>query len=981
MQKGPESLARKVLDLAAEQGLLEPKVIAELRQRVSESKFIITPEAIAKVLVDHGHLTPFQARKLVGQALGPEPEPEPRRRSHEPEEELTFADPADLAEQAANRAPAEEDEIVELEAVAPPPQPAKPAGKVSVRRQAPAAPSTAPAEPVKAKKKERAPAPAVGDDDLAGLGPAEPSGKWKGESRTSASARPAAKSAVQPAAKTTAAPAAAPAGVAELDEGLMPLDAMESTGAEQSAGPLAPVGKKAKKNVWDSPLILVGGGLLGVLMIAFLALLYALTRGTAAEAFNKVEEEYKSGNYGVAIEGYQRFLDQYSSNPNASLARVRLGLAQLHQVTDDGRNPGLALQTAKEVLPEIEKEQKSFGEARPELAAMLPEIADGFASQAERAGETARKEELVKLAGEAMQLVNNPSYLPASLRKEREGRIAAILDKLKAAQRSIDQDKELITAIGKIKGAAEKGNAREAYSVRDTLVRTYPALEVNPQLIAAIAGVGERERQLVKVASGGEPPTNDEPPAAAISRVIVAVREGPATAASAGQPVFVLVEGSVYGLDGANGRVLWRRFVGYETVIGPTPLPAGDSADALIVDSRSRELLRVGGATGQLVWRQALNDSATPPLVLGERVVVTTRGGRVIALEAATGNVLHAAQLPQQASVAPGVGGQSRLYQLGEHSTLFVLNADTLECTETVYLGHKAGAVFVPPVSVFGMVLFVESPADDYSLVHVLAPDAKTKRLAAVGRPFRLSGRVLAPPALKGRGRVAVVTDLGQIAVYEADAANAQQPVRLLAGQQASETAPLMLHLAFDGNRLWTAGKRCVSLEVQGALQQLNRKWSANQDDLFIGPLHVQGETLVHCRRTPGGGAVLVEGVSAETGRPQWTTHLASPIVALAVSESRRTVDVLTGEGRLFSLSAEQLRAGYVDSPTFSPPPGSGGAILPEASLSPDQSQLVWTEARPGGSVYGYNVAGGGSPSSAPLPTGAQAAAAAQPLG
>ena len=62
--------ASKVLDLAVEQGLLDAKVISELRKQIAESKFVVTPEAIAKVLVDHGHLTPFQARKLVNSAVG-----------------------------------------------------------------------------------------------------------------------------------------------------------------------------------------------------------------------------------------------------------------------------------------------------------------------------------------------------------------------------------------------------------------------------------------------------------------------------------------------------------------------------------------------------------------------------------------------------------------------------------------------------------------------------------------------------------------------------------------------------------------------------------------------------------------------------------------------------------------------------------------------------------------------------------------------
>src|SRR5262245_49001996 len=94
------ALGKRVLDLAEQQGLLDGKAIAELRKQVVESKFVITPEAIAKVLVDHGHLTPFQARKLVSQALGNEPDPVEQRVAPKPkpqkpapvEEDLTFAD-------------------------------------------------------------------------------------------------------------------------------------------------------------------------------------------------------------------------------------------------------------------------------------------------------------------------------------------------------------------------------------------------------------------------------------------------------------------------------------------------------------------------------------------------------------------------------------------------------------------------------------------------------------------------------------------------------------------------------------------------------------------------------------------------------------------------------------------------------------------------------------------------------------------------
>ena len=101
------------------------------------------------MLVDHGHLTPFQARKLVGQAVTPEPDPEPPR---EPEQkppsripqisgrakdaptsmketvDLTFADDDEPTSLAATQ-----DEIIDLESAEPlPPKSRRPAWRTIV---------------------------------------------------------------------------------------------------------------------------------------------------------------------------------------------------------------------------------------------------------------------------------------------------------------------------------------------------------------------------------------------------------------------------------------------------------------------------------------------------------------------------------------------------------------------------------------------------------------------------------------------------------------------------------------------------------------------------------------------------------------------------------------------------------------------------------------------------------------------------------
>jgi hypothetical protein len=208
-----------------------------------------------------------------------------------------------------------------------------------------------------------------------------------------------------------------------------------------------------------------------------------------------------------------------------------------------------------------------------------------------------------------------------------------------------------------------------------------------------------------------------------------------------------------------------------------------------------------------------------------------------------------------------------------------------------------------------------------------------------------------------------------------------EKPVRQIASVEAAEKPAVTTWYALDDNRLWTAGNRCTLLEVQASLQQIGRKWTLHQDDAFISPLQVLGQTLVHVRRRNGWPGIVVEGCSGADGQTLWTTHLGVPIVALEVSDSRKAVDALTASGRLFTLSGQQLGGGIVDAATFTPPPGSAPAILPEATHSSDGTALVWTEARAGGRIFEYDIAAGGAPAATDLPPGAAAAAAAQVWG
>ena len=94
------------------------------------------------------------------------------------------------------------------------------------------------------------------------------------------------------------------------------------------------------------------------------------------------------------------------------------------------------------------------------------------------------------------------------------------------------------------------------------------------------------------------------------------------------------------------------------------------------------------------------------PVAAGDRCVRhdAARAGHARGRSGDAAKSPPAAQLPQGTQWRAAVR-QTRVYQLGEHSTLFVLDANSLACSETVYLGHQAGEILVPPVAVLDQVL------------------------------------------------------------------------------------------------------------------------------------------------------------------------------------------------------------------------------------------------------------------------------------
>jgi outer membrane protein assembly factor BamB len=900
--------ADRFLDRLEQTGLLEAWFLQTLRDQAAASPTPPTADSIAKRLVRSGHLTKLQASKLLADLEDDKAEPpaapkKPAPGSGKPADSRGKAKPAASIDEElglaplgdepdlglaplpgdASATPAEDEEVVLLEDAS---QAAPASGRPASQRPLAEPAGLRPLRPV------------------AGLQPLEPVGGLQPLDAADGLQPLDAAAGLQPLADT--------GGLQALDEQSLSSGGLQEPSDALQKGARRGPKKRASGSPWDSTLMYAGGGGLVLLLIIGLVLWYTLTRGTAAELLQAADEAYRSGSYSQAIPNYERFLDSYPDDPNVSLARVRIGTARIRQVLEGSKDKQPALRAVEETLPTIENEA-AFDEARAELASILPEIAEGFSQPAKTEPDMKKAQALVDLAEQAMKLVNNPGYIPTSLRKPVETRIENITEDIELAKRNINQSKRLAEAVADIRQAVQAGNTVEAYTVRRRLLGEYPGLDQNAQLVEAVLAIAQRERDLVKAVEDPVAAATEDHPSAAEFRVALASRRGAGKPGNDQQMVCFLARGSIYGLQASTGQLKWRRGVGYDTLANPQPLARQPGADVIAVDSQHQELLRLKGETGQLVWRTPLGERFCEPVVKGAQILVATQGGRVLDIDAETGNATGQVKIPQALQIGPGPSDKGHLYQVGEHSNVYVLDEATLECKEVYYLGHKPGSVAAPPVLALGHLFLVENSGADFSDMHVLATDANGLALKPAIKPIRLQGRVQVPLLLNA-ARVLVVTDLGAIRVFEVNTANAKTPVAdIVEPVVASYKTAVTGYPVFDSGRLWVGDERFTKYDVQTSRNRLIRQWIKDERDVFVAPPQVIGDTVYHLRRRKDSPAYTAAAIAGEDGKVLWEVDLAVPAALLTVDMERKQVHSISAQAELFELTPEVFQAGVVD--------------------------------------------------------------------
>lgn len=673
--------------------------------------------------------------------------------------------------------------------------------------------------------------------------------------------------------------------------------------------------KTQRTNPWESPLMLVGSGALVLLALLAFLLWGVLTGSVATELFNKAMEDYQKVAYANAMDKFDKFIRRYPKHEYVSEARVRLNLCTLRLITDQMRSPEKALEKAEQILPEI-KDETAFPKVREELASILPNIAEGFANQAGDATNTKEAERILGQVDEAMKLVQNPEYIPSSMLKTRTRQLERIAETVGLVRRGIDQERNLVSTVKKIGELVAAGSTREAYQIRDELLDEFPQLENDERLIEKVEAIGAAERNTVSVVAM-KTKTADEAIPTPEQRVVLSGSRAAEEIRGAGAEVVFLAGGSLYGVDIKDGSLLWRRFVGFRTNFHPVPLQSAAGSDIIAVESVGNAVLRINPRTGDVVWRQVIGEEFNDPQIWRDRVVVSTNSGKVISVFAEDGSRGDYADLNQKLAVSPGVVPQrSVMYQVGENDNLYLLNQDTLVCSEVYYLAHRPGTVSVPPLAAFDHLFVFENAGPDFCNIHILKTDGQGGKLKQAQQPLRIVGHVVTTPIAE-RQRLIVNTDLGAIHIFDVDAMKNPPIAENITGQSASDTSPIVGHVHVDRADMWIARVGLAKMQILAAKAQMAPVWSGYPGDVFVSPVRVHNKNVFHLRKPFGApGFTLGANDGSDPDKSYWTSDLAIPAAVLAMESASGQPMVFTRKGAFFRITDEAITSGYL-TPVF----------------------------------------------------------------
>ena len=176
-----------------------------------------------------------------------------------------------------------------------------------------------------------------------------------------------------------------------------------------------------------------------------------------------------------------------------------------------------------------------------------------------------------------------------------------------------------------------------------------------------------------------------------------------------------------------------------------------------------------------------------------------------------------------------------------------------------------------------GYLFVVENAGRDFSFLHILRTDEQGLQVKTAQTKIRLRGQVLTPPIV-AKDKVLVVTDRRRDRSVRGDAR--QRDVDAGHDDRAAECdfRNTDHQLFADGRRLHVGGEQPAG-EVPGTelRWKIPSEWVLDEGDVFLAPLQLLGDVIVHVRRRQNSPGLTVAAIRVSEKDPVWQTEIAVP--------------------------------------------------------------------------------------------------------
>jgi outer membrane protein assembly factor BamB len=209
-------------------------------------------------------------------------------------------------------------------------------------------------------------------------------------------------------------------------------------------------------------------------------------------------------------------------------------------------------------------------------------------------------------------------------------------------------------------------------------------------------------------------------------------------------------------------------------------------------------------------------------------------------------------------------------------------------------------------------------------------------------KPVRFKGHVVIAPQVDRR-RIAVLTNLGEMAILEVDSFNPKDKVFKQVNSVENQQTPKLAWPLMVENDLLIASTRLALYQIQESSQKLNQQWSKDDLDQFTSRPVKADDFVIHTRVVRGNLGVRATAIKMGTGDVVWESDLGVPVSSL--STDGKGFLAITAQGAAFSIEGKSFQSKQPVAPVENLGRNQRSMMFVSPIKRPDSSIVIMNQA------------------------------------